>query len=84
MSNVAVKPRPLSAVLLFGLVPVALWFIARPLLDPIPPLPALYASVGLSILAFLATIHLVPRLGSVFISANLRGRDLLKIYNDPM
>ncbi|KAF5360795.1 hypothetical protein D9756_004777 [Leucocoprinus leucothites] len=84
MSNPAVKPRPLPGVLLFGLLPVALWFIARPLLDPIPPLPALYASVGLSILAFLATIHLVPRLGPVFISAHLKGRDLLKIYHDPI
>ncbi|KXN88194.1 UDP-N-acetylglucosamine--dolichyl-phosphate N-acetylglucosaminephosphotransferase [Leucoagaricus sp. SymC.cos] len=84
MSSVAVKPRPLPDVLLLGLVPMGLWFIARPLLDPIPPVPALYTSVGLSIFAFLATIHLVPRLGRVFISANLKGRDLLKIYNDPM
>ncbi|KAF9454763.1 N-acetylglucosaminephosphotransferase [Macrolepiota fuliginosa MF-IS2] len=84
MSTTAIKPRPLPTILLVGLVPVAAWFVTRPLLDPIPPLPALYASVGMSIFAFLATIHLVPRLGPVFIAANLKGRDLLKIYNDPI
>lgn len=80
----ALKPRPLPTVLLVGLVPVAAWFIARSLLDPIPSLPALYACLGMSILAFLVTIYLIPRLGPVFINANLKGRDLLKIYNDPV
>lgn len=84
MLTMALKPRPLPIVLLVGLVPVAAWFVTRPLLDPIPPLPALYASVGMSIFAFLATIHLIPRLGPVFIAANLKGRDLLKVYSDPM
>ncbi len=84
MSNMALKPRPLPPVLLVGLVPVASWFIARSLLDPLPSLPALYACFGMSILAFLATIYLIPRLGPVFINAHLKGRDLLKIYNDPM
>lgn len=80
----ALKPRPLPTVLFVGLVPVASWFIARSLLDPLPPLPALYACLGMSILAFLGTVYLIPRLRPVFINANLKGRDLLKIYNDPI
>jgi hypothetical protein len=76
--------RPLSPVLLFAVVPVALWFIVRPLLNPIPPLPGLYASVGFSIFAFLATLYLVPALGPSFIRAHLFGKDLLKTYDDPM
>lgn len=75
-----ISPRPLSPVLLFGLVPVALWFIVRPLLEPAPSIPALYSSVGFSIFAFLLTIHLVPALGPTFINANLKGTDLLKTY----
>ncbi|KAG6841973.1 hypothetical protein C0991_004464 [Blastosporella zonata] len=74
------SPRPLPRVLLFGLVPVAVWFIVRPLLDPVPPLPALYTSVGFSIIAFLATIFLVPALGPTFVNAGLKGGDLLKPY----
>ena len=80
----AVSPRPLSPVLLFGLVPVASWFIVRPFLEPAPSIPALYSSFGFSIFAFLATIHLVPALGPTFIKANLKGRDLLKTYQTPM
>lgn len=75
-----VGPRPLSPVLLFGLVPIAAWFIIRPLLEPIPSIPALYSSFGFSIFAFLATIYLVPALGPTFVKANLKGNDLLKIY----
>jgi len=75
-----VGPRPLSPVLLFGLIPVATWFIVRPLLEPLPSIPALYSSFGFSIFAFLATIYLVPALGPSFIKANLKGNDLLKIY----
>lgn len=77
-------PRPLSPVLLFGLVPVATWFVVRPLLDPAPPLPALYTSVGFSIFAFISTLYLVPALGPTFVKANLKGRDLLKTYQTPM
>ena len=79
-----ISPRPLSPVLLFGLVPVASWFIARPFLEPAPSIPALYSSFGFSIFAFLATLHLVPALGPTFIKANLKGRDLLKTYQTPM
>jgi hypothetical protein len=78
-------PRaPAALVLLFSLVPVAAWFVVRPLIDPVPPVPALYVSVGFSIFALLATIYLVPALGPTFVKANLKGRDLLKTYNTPM
>jgi UDP-N-acetylglucosamine--dolichyl-phosphate N-acetylglucosaminephosphotransferase len=76
--------RPLSPVLLFALVPVASWFVIRPLLDPAPSLPGLYASFGFSIFALLATLYLVPALGPSFVRANLKGKDLLKVYDDPM
>ncbi|KAG5352915.1 hypothetical protein C0989_012152 [Termitomyces sp. Mn162] len=76
----APPPRPLPRVLLLGLVPVAVWFILRPLLDPVPSLPALYTSVGFSIFAFLATIYLIPALGPSFVKAGLKGGDLLKPY----
>ncbi|PPQ67548.1 hypothetical protein CVT26_006849 [Gymnopilus dilepis] len=74
------RPRPLPRVLLLGLVPVAAWFVVRPLLEPLPSIPALYSSIGFSIFAFLATIYLVPALGPTFIKARLSGRDLLKVY----
>ena len=79
------KSRPLSGFFLLGvLVPVALWFILRPFLDPVPSVPALYTSFGFSILAFVTTLYLVPALGPRFVQANLKGRDLLKIYSTPM
>ena len=78
------RQRSVSLVLLFGLVPVATWFIVRPLLDPVPPLATLYTSVGFSIFAFLATLYLVPALGPAFVKANLKGIDLLKIDKTPM
>ncbi|KAI6121044.1 glycosyl transferase family 4-domain-containing protein [Pisolithus croceorrhizus] len=80
----ALDPRPLPSVLLLSLVPVAFWFIVRPLLDPPPPLPALLTSVGFSIFAFLAALYLIPALGPSFVKANLKGRDLLKVYSDPI
>lgn len=83
-SNPALSPRPLPKVLLGSLVPIAVWFVIRPLLDPVPPLPALYTSVGFSIFALLATLYLVPALGPTFIKASLSGKDLLKSYQTPM
>jgi hypothetical protein len=82
--NAALSPRPLPTILLGSIIPVATWFVLRPLLDPVPPLPSLYTSVGFSLFALLATLYLVPALGPTFISANLKGRDLLKIYQTPM
>ena len=79
------KPRPLSGFFLLGLlVPISFWFILRPFLDPVPSVPALYTSFGFSILSFVATLYLVPALGPRFVQANLKGRDLLKIYSTPM
>lgn len=78
----ALNPRPIAPLLFFGLVPLALWFVIRPLLDPLPALPALYSCFGLSFFAFLATLYLVPTLGPVFIKANLKGKDLLKSYKN--
>jgi UDP-N-acetylglucosamine--dolichyl-phosphate N-acetylglucosaminephosphotransferase len=83
MSEPLPARRPPS-ILLLSLVPVAAWFVARPLVDPVPPLPALYASFGFSLFALVATIYLVPALGPTFVKANLKGRDLLKVYNNPM
>ena len=76
------RPRPLPPVLLLSLVPIASWFLVRPLLDPFPAIPALYSSIGFSIFAFLATIYLVPALGPAFLKAKLGGVDLLKVYDN--
>ena len=76
------RPRPLPSILLFSLIPIASWFLVRPLLDPFPAIPALYSSIGFSIFAFLATIYLVPALGPAFIKAKLGGVDLLKVYDN--
>jgi len=80
----AIGPRPLAPLLFFGLAPVAGWFVIRPLLEPLPSIPALYSCFGFSVFAFLATIHLVPALGPIFIKANLKGRDLLKVYRNDL
>lgn len=80
----SLPPRRLPSLLLFALAPLPAWFVLRPLVEPVPPLPALYVSVGFSIFALLATIYLVPALGPTFVKANLKGRDLLKVYNTPM
>ncbi|KAF8650144.1 hypothetical protein AX16_005379 [Volvariella volvacea WC 439] len=82
--NSATAPRPLSAALLLGLIPVGCWFIFRPFLDPAPQLPTLFISFGFSIFALLATLYLVPALGPTFVKANLYGRDLLKVYHTPI
>ncbi len=34
---VDLAPRPLPSILLLALLPVAAWFVVRPLLDPVPP-----------------------------------------------
>ncbi|KAJ7134533.1 N-acetylglucosaminephosphotransferase [Mycena epipterygia] len=77
-------PRPLPSILLFGLVPVAAWFVVRPFIEPIPPLPALYTSFGFSIFALLATLYIIPAVGPAFIKANLKGIDLLKNDKTPV
>ena len=77
-------PRPLPSVFLFSLLPIGAWLLIRPLLDPLPPLPALHASLGFSIFAFVSTLYLVPALGPTFVKARLFGRDLLKPYESQM
>jgi hypothetical protein len=84
LTMAALTPRPLPQVLLFSLIPIGAWFIVRPLLDPVPALPALYTCFGFSIFALLATLYLVPALGPTFVKANFHGRDLLKVYKTPM
>ncbi|KAF7791420.1 hypothetical protein EIP86_002436 [Pleurotus ostreatoroseus] len=76
--------RPIPTVLFLSLVPVGAWLLVRPLLDPLPPLPAFHAALGFSVFAFLATAYLVPVLGPTFVKANLKGRDLLKTYDTPI
>lgn len=78
--KMTIGPRHPPLLLFFGLVPAATWFIVRPLLEPLPSIPALYSCFGISIFAFIATIYLVPALGPSFIKAGLKGHDLLKIY----
>lgn len=81
----ATAPRPLPGFLLLSLlIPAAAWFMLRPIIAPIPALPALNVSVGMSIIAFLLTLYLVPAVGPSMVKANLKGRDLLKTYSTPM
>ncbi|KAJ7784659.1 N-acetylglucosaminephosphotransferase [Mycena metata] len=78
------QPRPLPSVILFSLVPIAAWFVVRPFIEPIPPLPALYTSFGFSIFALIATLYIIPAVGPSFIKANLKGVDLLKNDKTPI
>ncbi|KAF7299059.1 UDP-N-acetylglucosamine--dolichyl-phosphate N-acetylglucosaminephosphotransferase [Mycena indigotica] len=78
-------PRPLpSTPLLVGLLAIATWFVVRPFVDPFPPLPTLYTSVGFSLYALLATLYVIPAVGPAFIRANLKGVDLLKLDKSPV
>ncbi|KAH8108709.1 N-acetylglucosaminephosphotransferase [Phellopilus nigrolimitatus] len=79
----SLRPRPLPSTLgLSVLLPTAAWFVLRPLIDPALALPSLFTSVGFSIIAFLATLYLVPALGPVFVKAGLKGKDRAKVYQD--
>lgn len=81
----ALQPRPLLSTFgLATLVPCAAWFIFRPLMEPVPALPALFTSFGLSIIAFLSTLYLTPALGPLFIKAGLKGKDKAKVYTYDM
>jgi UDP-N-acetylglucosamine--dolichyl-phosphate N-acetylglucosaminephosphotransferase len=84
--------NPLPVLLLSTLVPIGLVLIAHPLLPlvvseslaarvgipPHPTFPALQASVGLALFAFVGAVLSVPIVGDAFISKGLKGRDLLK------
>ncbi|TCD69033.1 tunicamycin resistance protein [Steccherinum ochraceum] len=80
----ALAQRGLSTAVLSVLIPFGSWLLIRSLLDPVPPIPALIASLGYAIFAFLAVAYLIPRLGPSFVKANLKGRDLLKTYDTPI
>jgi UDP-N-acetylglucosamine--dolichyl-phosphate N-acetylglucosaminephosphotransferase len=71
-------PRAVPKLLVFSVLPLAIWLLFRPLVDPVPALPALQASLGLSLIAFVASITLIPALGPVFVKAERWGYDLLK------
>lgn len=53
-------------------------------MEPVPALPALFTSFGLSIVAFLSTLYLTPALGPLFVKAGLKGKDKAKVYTDDM
>ncbi|ORY34213.1 glycosyl transferase family 4-domain-containing protein [Naematelia encephala] len=77
-------PKLLTATLL----PISFTLIIHPLLpllplpnrilSPPPTFPALQASVGFALLAFVGAVHVVPRVSQAFVDKGLRGRDLCK------
>lgn len=77
-------PRTLpSYPLLAVLLPLAASLIVHPLVSSTPhSLPALEASVGFSLLAFLGSLYVVPALSEAFVEKGLKGKDLLKIGGD--
>jgi hypothetical protein len=77
-----VKSRRVAlAPLLSITVPLALSLAWQPIMHDVK-FPQIYASLAFSVLAFVATITLIPRFGSTFVKAGLRGRDLLKKSSD--
>lgn len=86
----AVKTMPpehghsLPKLLIATLAPVGTALVVSPLLPlfnesmPSPTFPALQASLGFALLAFVAAVAVVPAVGEAFIQRGLKGRDLLK------
>lgn len=84
--------RSPPVLLLSTLIPISLTLIVHPLLPiflpeditnriPLPPqpaIPALQASIGFALLAFVGAILIVPRVADAFLNRGLKGRDLLK------
>ena len=74
--------RPLLPLLLHSslgvLLPLPPDFRACLLSFPQTPFPALQASVGFSMLAFIGSVLSVPQVADAFIAKDLKGRDLLK------
>lgn len=84
--------RSPPVLLLSTLIPISLTLIAHPLLPillpdhitdkiPLPPqpaIPALQASIGFALLAFVGAVMVVPRVADAFLNRGLKGRDLLK------
>ncbi|WVQ71754.1 hypothetical protein IAR50_001295 [Cryptococcus sp. DSM 104548] len=70
---------PLLPLVGSHLPPYVAGFLPKSLLADGPPtLPALQASIGFAILAFVGGVWVVPRVGEAFVDKGLRGRDLLK------
>jgi UDP-N-acetylglucosamine--dolichyl-phosphate N-acetylglucosaminephosphotransferase len=80
----ALPPRPLPSLnLLALLLPLASFLIIHPLISSTPhSLPALEASVGFSLLAFLGSLYVVPALSEAFVDKGFKGKDLLKVEGD--
>ncbi|KAG8803236.1 tunicamycin resistance protein [Serendipita sp. 411] len=77
-----VKARRVSlAPLLSVTVPLALSLAWQPLVRNVK-FPQIYASLAFSVLAFVATLVLIPRFGPAFVKVGLKGRDLLKKSTD--
>lgn len=86
------RDRRPPVLLLSTLIPISVMMIVHPLLPlfvpaqltaklPLPPqpaLPALQASIGFALIAFVGAILIVPRVADAFITKGLKGRDLLK------
>ncbi|KAG8833090.1 tunicamycin resistance protein [Serendipita sp. 399] len=73
-----VRARKVStAPLLSVIIPLALSLAWQPLVHDVK-FPQIYASLAISLIAFVATLLLIPWLGPTFVKAGLKGRDLLK------
>ncbi|CCA67812.1 related to ALG7-UDP-N-acetylglucosamine-1-phosphate transferase [Serendipita indica DSM 11827] len=62
-------------------IPLALSLAWQPFVNG-TQFPQVYASLAFSILAFVATLALIPRFSRAFVKIGLRGRDLLKKSED--
>lgn len=78
------RPRHVPTSVVTFLTPVSFSIIALPFISPSLPLPGLYASVGFSLLALVATASLIPLLVPRFLRAGLKGKDLLKTSGQDM
>jgi hypothetical protein len=73
-----VKSRKVAlAPLLSVSIPLAASLAWQPLVHSVK-FPQIYASLAFSVVAFVVTLVLIPRFGSAFVNAGLKGRDLLK------
>ncbi|KIM28854.1 hypothetical protein M408DRAFT_134212 [Serendipita vermifera MAFF 305830] len=77
-----VKSRKVAlAPLLSVSIPLAASLAWQPLVHNVK-FPQIYASLAFSVIAFVSTLVLIPRFGSTFVKAGLKGRDLLKRSTD--
>lgn len=77
-----IKARRLAlAPLLSVLIPLAASLAWQPFVNDVK-FPQVYASLAISVLAFLVTIIIIPRFGPSFVRIGLKGRDLLKTSSD--